>query len=80
MTAHCTSTRAVLEKQEHALTLQTKDLVNHAPINAYIIDTSSLHNYQWIKATVPHMLYDQIYVPLISDHAHYVCRWLVYSN
>lgn len=37
-------------------------------MNTYIVNTSSIHNYQWIKAAVPSVLYDEIYAPLISDH------------
>ncbi|KAI6008574.1 hypothetical protein EDC04DRAFT_2581978 [Pisolithus marmoratus] len=68
ITSSCTSTRTVLEKQEHLVTLRTKDLIDHAPTNAYIINTSLLHNYQWIKAVVPSMLYDQVHASSISDH------------
>ncbi|KAI5983205.1 hypothetical protein EDD15DRAFT_2111406, partial [Pisolithus albus] len=64
----CTSTRTVLEKQERSITSRTKDLINHAPTNAYIINTSSLHNYQWIKAVVPSTLYDQLLASSILDH------------
>ncbi|KAF8546246.1 hypothetical protein OG21DRAFT_1396496, partial [Imleria badia] len=51
--SHCNSTRVVPKKQEHLLTSRTKDLVNHTPTNSYIVNTSSLHNYRWIKAAVP---------------------------
>ncbi|KAF8833805.1 hypothetical protein BDN67DRAFT_992780 [Paxillus ammoniavirescens] len=52
MTANCKSTRAVLERQEHLLMTRTKDLMDHAPANAYILNTYALHNYWWISNAV----------------------------
>ncbi|KAF8438190.1 hypothetical protein L210DRAFT_3679452 [Boletus edulis BED1] len=66
--SRCNSTRAVPGKQERLFTSQTKDLVDHMPTNSYIVNTSSLHNYHWIKAAIPRRIYDQIYAALISDH------------
>ncbi|KIK79002.1 hypothetical protein PAXRUDRAFT_79562, partial [Paxillus rubicundulus Ve08.2h10] len=56
MTANCKSTRAVLECQERLLTTQTKDLMDHAPANAYVLNTYALHNYWWISNAVPPLL------------------------
>jgi len=56
------------EQQEHLLTSQTKALVDHAPTNIYIVNMSTLHNYQYIKATISKLLSDQICVPFIADH------------
>lgn len=66
--SHCDSTTAVPKKQERLITSQTKDVINHAPTNSYIVNTSSLHNYSWIRAAVPRGIYDQIYAPVTSDH------------
>ncbi|KAG8217159.1 hypothetical protein J3R82DRAFT_5223 [Butyriboletus roseoflavus] len=50
-TSCCTSTRAVFKKQEHSLMLWTKNLIDHAPTNTYIVNTSSLHN-QYLMAVM----------------------------
>ncbi|KAF8546847.1 hypothetical protein OG21DRAFT_1426020, partial [Imleria badia] len=67
--SRCNSTSTVHKKQEHLLTSRTKNLVEHACTNAYVVNTSSIHNYHWIKAAIPSILYDEIYAPLILDHA-----------
>ncbi|KIK71775.1 hypothetical protein PAXRUDRAFT_72744, partial [Paxillus rubicundulus Ve08.2h10] len=53
MTSGCNSTRSVFERQERLLTTRTKDVVDHVPTNAYILNTYALHNYRWITAVVP---------------------------
>ncbi|KIK80379.1 hypothetical protein PAXRUDRAFT_50663, partial [Paxillus rubicundulus Ve08.2h10] len=53
MMAGCSSTKPVFECQEHLVTMQTKDLVDHIPMNAYILNSYTLNNYQWITANVP---------------------------
>ncbi|KAF8425723.1 hypothetical protein L210DRAFT_3319884, partial [Boletus edulis BED1] len=53
MTACCGSTRAVFEQQERLLSSRTKVLVDHVPTNAYLLNTYSLHNYQWIISAIP---------------------------
>ncbi|KAN0097891.1 hypothetical protein V8E55_002337 [Tylopilus felleus] len=63
----CNLTSLVVEKQECMLTLWVKTFVEHASMNIYVINMSSIHNYQWIKAAIPSVLYDKIYMPLILD-------------
>lgn len=63
----CNLTSLVVEKQECILTLWVKTFVEHASMNIYVINMSSIHNYQWIKAAIPSVLYNKIYMPLILD-------------
>ncbi|KAF8549095.1 hypothetical protein OG21DRAFT_1395790, partial [Imleria badia] len=54
----CNSTSTIPEKQERLLTSRTKDFVKHACTNAYVVNTSAIHNHQWIKAVIPPVLYN----------------------
>jgi len=69
VTSCCNSTRTVFEQQERLLSSRTKVLVNHTPTNAYVLNTHSLHNYQWILSAIPTSIRNQIRAPLITEHA-----------
>ncbi|KIJ15045.1 hypothetical protein PAXINDRAFT_38980, partial [Paxillus involutus ATCC 200175] len=52
-TSGCNTTRQVLECQERQDTTKSKDVVDHIPANAYVLNIHSLHNYVWIAAVIP---------------------------
>ena len=68
MNSRCSSTRSIATQQERLVTSRTKVLVDHAPINAYVLNISALHNYQHIEAAIPSFICDQIHIPFIRDH------------
>ncbi|KAG1857245.1 hypothetical protein C8R48DRAFT_551189, partial [Suillus tomentosus] len=45
--------RNVQERQERIVTMRLRQLVDHAPTNAYFLNTHVLHNYQHISALAP---------------------------
>ncbi|KAL4075091.1 hypothetical protein V8B97DRAFT_1916280 [Scleroderma yunnanense] len=60
--------KQVAEPQEHLVITGTKDLVSHSPINAFLLNTHALHNYQHLAAVIPPSLHSQLNVSLITDH------------
>ena len=66
MNSCCSSTQSIATQQECLVTSQTKVLVDHTPINAYILNISTLHNYQHIEAAIPSFVCDQIHVMIYS--------------
>lgn len=68
MTAGCSSIKPVFECQEHLVTTRTKDLMDHTPMNAYILNSYALHNYRWIAAAVPPAVRAQHSAPLVLNH------------
>ncbi|KAG1801434.1 uncharacterized protein HD556DRAFT_1205427, partial [Suillus plorans] len=45
--------RNVQERQERIVTTRLRQLIDHAPTNAYFLNTHALHNYQHISALLP---------------------------
>ncbi|KAL4066879.1 hypothetical protein J3A83DRAFT_4098505, partial [Scleroderma citrinum] len=67
-TSACNAVKQVAEPQEHLVITGTKDLVSHSPINAFLLNTHALHNYQHLAAVIPPSLHSQLNVSLITDH------------
>ena len=62
------------EWQERLLTSCTKFVIDHAPTNAYILNTHSLHNYHWINSVLPASIHTQCSSPLIPEHTSLCLR------
>jgi len=66
--SRCNEVQMIQECQEHLITTRTKDIVNHKPTNAYLLNIHALHNYQYIASVLPPSLRSEGNVPLVNDH------------
>lgn len=60
--------RNVRERQERIITTRLRQLIDHAPNNAYFLNIHALHNYRYISALLPPNIRAQISMPWILDH------------
>ncbi|KIO06283.1 hypothetical protein M404DRAFT_55005, partial [Pisolithus tinctorius Marx 270] len=51
--SRCTGVQVVGERQENNETTRMKMIINHAPTNAFLLNTHALHNYRRITAVMP---------------------------
>jgi hypothetical protein len=67
-TSGCNAIRQIFERQERQETTKSKDVLDHVPTNAYVLNTHSIHNYKWIAAVTPSAIRNQCKSAFIADH------------